>query len=175
MIFHTFAPDRLKCSQSHMEGHLGSLDASLSDLRKNSRSEMESCGRGRHRSPLPRIDRLIPLPIWRCLVPRDVRWQWDVPDVLDRSEEIIHVGKPYVSHPKLAAGYDLCAELITLSEKKSFSNTDLASGTHQALPFIRFLLQLLREQDLALPLQKLPRRRILWAHPLRLQSCAPSI
>jgi hypothetical protein len=98
-----------------------------------------------------------------------------VADLFQTSEEIIDWAEPDLAFTKLSSADNFCLQLILFSEEQAFTDPDLPSGAHQALPFVRFSLQLPGKQDFYLSLKEVARGRIVGAEPLGRQSYPPAI
>ncbi len=98
-----------------------------------------------------------------------------MPNLFHEREEIGMRRKPDPTLAKLSPRNHLSPQLILLTKIKMFSHPDLPSRTHQALPLIRCLLQLFREQHLNASLQEFTSRRILYTDRLCPHSSPPPI
>ena len=77
-----------------------------------------------------------------------------MPNLLDVLEETFDWRKPNPPLSKLFPPNHLSLQLAPLTKEKMLPHSNLPPRPHQAFPFIRFLLQLFREQNFNLPLQE---------------------
>jgi hypothetical protein len=90
---------------------------------------------------------------------------------LDGSEEVGYRIEPQSTLSEFPPRNHLGMQ--SLAKRKSFTDTNLPTRTNQRFPIA--LADLLYQQRLALPLQKLLCRSIAWAHRLRVRSAAMSV
>ena len=157
VLFDSFYTDRLKGSQSDVEGDFCSLDAAVMKAGQNLRSEVEAGSRGGDRTALAGVDGLVAIAIRRGIGAGDVGWERHVADLFYVDEEIVDRGEADVALAEFAAGDDLGMEFVIIAEEKMLANSDFAAGAHETLPVVGVALQLPGEQDLDPSVKKIAR------------------
>jgi len=162
-VFHPLRPHRLKGSQPNMQRNFTSLNPALPHSPENLLREMQPRRRSRHRPPLLRIHRLIPLPIPQRIRPRNIRRQRHMPNPLDQRKEVVHRRKSNPPLPKLPAPNHLSLQFILLPKEQPLPHPNLPPRPRQTFPLIRLPQNLPRKQNLNPP----GRSRIGVPHPCR--------
>ena len=88
VVLNPLRPHRLKRAQANMQRNLRSLDAALAQPPENFGSEVQPCGRRRHRTFFPRIDGLIAFAVGRPILTVNVRGQGHVSNAFDLGKKI---------------------------------------------------------------------------------------
>ena len=142
VLFDFFYTDRLKGSQSDVEGDFCGLDAAVMKAGQNLRSEVEAGSRGGDRTALAGVDGLVAIAIRRGIGAGDVGWERHVADLFYVGEEIVDRGEADVTLAKFAAGDDLGVEFVIIAEEKMLADSDLSPGPDETFPIIRLGSQL---------------------------------
>jgi len=98
-----------------------------------------------------------------------------VSDLVDAGEEVIDGVKADVALSEFSTGDDLGAEFVVVAEEEMLPDADFAAWTDQALPLVRILSQLMREENLDAPAKELVRSGILRAQRLRVEASTASV
>ena len=175
-----FHSNRLKRSQSNMQGNLGGLDAALANALQNFRREVQARRRRGHRAGRLGVDRLILLAIFGCVGAVDVRRQRNVPDAVEDGEEIVDRIEAQMALAERPAPDDLGCQFVRrfvriAAEIDALAQAELAAGMHQRLPFQRRSGELFRQQHLDFAAQKISCGRIFLRQPLRARAAAMSV
>jgi hypothetical protein len=160
VIFDALDADGLKGSQADVQGYIDSLDLALANAVEDFGCEMKASGGGCYRSPLLRIDGLIPLTIMGRVRTRDIRREWDVADAVEGSEEIADGLKTEAAQAEFRASEDLGLQFIPLAEEQAFADPDFAAGPNQAFPIIGLGGELAGQENLDAAAEEIACRRI---------------
>jgi len=149
-IFHFGRSNRLKRTESDVQGYGFDLNATSSELVENLWSKVKArrgcCGRTR----LMGEDSLIAITILQRVVPMDVRWQRHMADTLEDGTELGIRTEAQGTFTKFSCGYHFSLEerrrIVWGSEEQTFPRLHLASRPYESCPLV--LRNLLSEQNL---------------------------
>jgi len=175
MIFHSFNPHRLKCSQADVQRYINDCNAPQAHSLQNLGREVQAGRRSRHRSALLRIYGLIAITIRRPVFACDVGRQGHVAELFYGSEKILCRRKSNPSLSKAATIRNLRLQIIGIAEEKLLADPYLPARTNETLPFIWSLTDLLRQKNFDAPAQEFARCGVPRAHRLRVGPTSPSI
>lgn len=168
VVFDSIHAYRLKGSQTYMKRDLHTLNIALLNALKDLRGKVQACSRRGHRATLARIDSLIAIAVGRTIGAIDIRWQRHMSELLNPAKKILQWLESYATFAKGSSADDLCLHFVLLTEKQPLAHSDLPSRVNQALPFVGLLGYLVREQYFNPAPKKIPCRRIVRTHRLRL-------
>src|SRR5579863_492408 len=131
-----------------------------------------------------RVNRLVAFVVAAAIFSGNIGRQRNVPQSLDRLEEIRHWLKANAALAKISPPHHLGCEPAFFivpahcaigTKIQPLPDPDLSPRTYQALPFVWYLRNLLGQQGLNPSLQKVSRSQILWTQGIRPRPASPSI
>jgi hypothetical protein len=175
MLFDRPNPDRLKSSETDVERDFRDFDSSVAQSGEDFRREVQAGGGRGNRASLARVYRLVALPISSPIGARNIRRQRNMAEPFDYAEKVNHGREPDSALPERAPAGHFRLQIARLTEVELLSHSNLAPGTHEALPLIRISTGLPREQDFDSPVQEVSRGGIVRANWVRPRTLAPAI
>jgi hypothetical protein len=98
-----------------------------------------------------------------------------VADAFNRHKKIVEWCKAKVALAEFASGNHLGLKIVLVAEEQVLADADFAAWADEALPFIRFFVELASEQDFDMSLHEAARGRIVGAKGLRFDSASAAI